>query len=306
MNLKRILRGPILWIILAVVAIGLLVDFSGSLTGGYRDVPTSQVVSLINGNDPLTEVTMVDKEQQIQVTTKGDQPQKFKAIWVGTQSQEMINRLNERVAAGTLDRWVGSEPHARVLPLPVGHPDPVHHHRRAVLLPAQLGAGRRQPGDAVRQVQGQGGQQGHPQDDLRRRGGGQRGGRGAPGDQGVPGRAGQVPGRRGQDPQGRAAVRASRAPARPCSPGPSPARRGSRSSPSPARTSSRCSSVSAPRGSATCSSRPRRTRPPSSSSTRSTPSAGTAVPAWAAATTSASRPSTSCWSRWTASTSAAA
>ncbi len=36
---------------------------------------------------------------------------------------------------------------------------------------------------------------------------------------------------------------------------------------------------------------------------KSTPSAVTAAPAWAAATTSASRPSTSCWSRWTASSS---
>ena len=42
-------------------------------------------------------------------------------------------------------------------------------------------------------------------------------------------------------------------------------------------------------------------RPASSSSTRSTPWAATAAPAWAAATTSASRPSTSCWWRWTAS-----
>ena len=41
--------------------------------------------------------------------------------------------------------------------------------------------------------------------------------------------------------------------------------------------------------------------PASSSSTRSTRSAGTAAPAWAAATTSASRPSISCWSRWMAS-----
>jgi hypothetical protein len=54
---------------------------------------------------------------------------------------------------------------------------------------------------------------------------------------------------------------------------------------------------------ATCSSRPRPTRRRSSSSTRSTPSAATAVPASAAVTTSASRRSTSCWSRWTASTS---
>ncbi len=46
--------------------------------------------------------------------------------------------------------------------------------------------------------------------------------------------------------------------------------------------------------------------PASSSSTRSTPSAASAAPAWAAVTTSASRPSTSCSSRWTASATAPA
>jgi Mg-chelatase subunit ChlI len=56
-----------------------------------------------------------------------------------------------------------------------------------------------------------------------------------------------------------------------------------------ARTSSRCSSASAPRVCATCSSRRSRTRPASSSWTRSTPSAATAAPASAAVTTSASR-----------------
>jgi cell division protease FtsH len=46
----------------------------------------------------------------------------------------------------------------------------------------------------------------------------------------------------------------------------------------------------------------KRNAPASCSSTRSTPSAGTAAQASAADTTSASRRSTSCWSRWTAST----
>ncbi len=46
----------------------------------------------------------------------------------------------------------------------------------------------------------------------------------------------------------------------------------------------------------------RRTRPASSSSTKSTPWAAIAAAAWAAATTSASRRSTRCSSRWTAST----
>ena len=133
-------------------------------------------------------------------------------------------------------------------------------------------AGRRQPGHAVRQGQGQAGQQGPAQGHLRRRRRRRRGRRGAAGDQGVPGGAGQVPGHGGQDPQGRPAVRAPRAPARPSWPGPWPARPACPSSPSPARTSWRCSSAWAPAGCATCSSRPSSRRRPSSSSTRSTPS----------------------------------
>jgi cell division protease FtsH len=107
MNLKKIFRGPLVWIILAVIAIGLLIDLSGSLAGGYKQVPTSQVVSLINGNQPLAEVVMIDKEQTIQVTTKGDPQEKYEATWVGNQSEQIIQRLNQRVADKTLDSWVG-------------------------------------------------------------------------------------------------------------------------------------------------------------------------------------------------------
>ena len=60
MNAKRIFRGPILWIVLAVIAIGLLVDLTGNLTGGFSEEPTSKVVSIINGNDPIKEVVLVD------------------------------------------------------------------------------------------------------------------------------------------------------------------------------------------------------------------------------------------------------
>ena len=79
------------------------------------------------------------------------------------------------------------------------------------------------------------------------------------------------------------------APARRCWRGRWPARPACRSSRSRARTSSRCSWASARAGCATSSSRPSRTRPASSSWTRSTPSGVTAAPASAAATTSASR-----------------
>jgi len=67
------------------------------------------------------------------------------------------------------------------------------------------------------------------------------------------------------------------------------------------RSSSRCSSASAPPGCAIYSTRPRRIPPASCSSTRSTRLAGSVAQASVVVTTSASRPSTSCWSRWTVS-----
>jgi len=70
--------------------------------------------------------------------------------------------------------------------------------------------------------------------------------------------------------------------------------------PFPARNSSKCSSASARRGCATCSSRPEAWPRPSSSSMSSMHSAGRAVSAGrSAATTSASRRSTSCSPKWT-------
>ena len=110
MNLKRIFRGPLIWIVLAVVAVGLLIDFSGRLNGGYKEAPTSQVVAIINGNEPLSEVVLKDREQTIQVTTKDAAQTKYEAVWVGNQSDQIIDRLNQRVADKTLDTWVGENP----------------------------------------------------------------------------------------------------------------------------------------------------------------------------------------------------
>jgi hypothetical protein len=82
---------------------------------------------------------------------------------------------------------------------------------------------------------------------------------------------------------------ARRVPARRCWPRALPARPRCRSSASPAPTSSKCSSAWARPVCATCSTTPRRTRPASSSSTKSTPWAASVAPAWAVAMTSASR-----------------
>ena len=66
-------------------------------------------------------------------------------------------------------------------------------------------------------------------------------------------------------------------------------------------TLSSCMSASAQAASEICLSRQRRSLPRSSSLTKLTPSVVAAAQVWAADTTNASRRSTSCWSKWTAS-----
>ncbi len=156
------------------------------------------------------------------------------------------------------------------------------------------GDGRRRRGRdrGVLRVHRQGQEEGQGdarQDHLRRRRRRRRGGRRAQGDPRLPRRSEQVPGGGRGRAEGRAPGRARRAPARRCSPRPSPAKRTPRSSPSRARTSSSRWSASARPASATCSPKRARPRRRSSSSTSSMPRGASAAPASARATTSASR-----------------
>ncbi len=105
--MKRFLRSPIPWVIVLVILIGALVDLAGSASAG-KEVPTSDVITLINGNEPLKTVTLKDGEQEIQVT-KADAT-KIHAVWIGNQSDAIVARLQQRVTDKTLGNWVGQNP----------------------------------------------------------------------------------------------------------------------------------------------------------------------------------------------------
>ena len=101
---KKILRSPFLWVLVALALLALIFRMSSS-GSEYEEVPTSQAVSVIMGNDQLTEVVLTDQEQLIQIT-KADGTM-IEAYWVGTSEEALITRLNQRVADGTLDHWNG-------------------------------------------------------------------------------------------------------------------------------------------------------------------------------------------------------
>ncbi len=167
------------------------------------------MVSHINYGE-VKKITFVDGGDQ-EIRAELDNGKKVISHWVdGQQVAPRRRGRRSRSTPSKIDQVQRQGPAAEPARLAGGDDPAVHHHRGDLPVPDEPGAGRRRPGDAVRQVQGQADQQGHAEDHLRRRRRLRGGDRGARRDQGVPPGAGQVPGRRGEDPQGRAALRPAR------------------------------------------------------------------------------------------------
>jgi cell division protease FtsH len=101
---KRIFKGPWLWIVLAVVGVLLALQFLAP-NGGYDEVSTSKMESYI-AKGQVDEVTFVGGDQAIQATldpgvrSDGD---KVTAYWVQGQQTGIINQVDEQIAKGTID-----------------------------------------------------------------------------------------------------------------------------------------------------------------------------------------------------------
>ncbi len=109
MKAPRFLRSPLLWIFAAFLIIMLGMNLF-SASSRYQPVPTSQVISVLQGNDRIKEVVLVNGDQEIRVEMADQADTRIRATWVGQQSADIVNRLNERVAAGTLESWRAENP----------------------------------------------------------------------------------------------------------------------------------------------------------------------------------------------------
>ncbi len=68
--MKRIFKGPVVWIVLAVVGVLLALQFLAP-SGGYDEVTTSEMNSYI-AKGQVKEITFIDGDQQIQATLDSD------------------------------------------------------------------------------------------------------------------------------------------------------------------------------------------------------------------------------------------
>ncbi|MEU6219956.1 ATP-dependent zinc metalloprotease FtsH [Streptomyces sp. NPDC047022] len=99
MDVKRYFRGPVMWIVLAVLAVVVLMQVVGS-SGGYKTVDTGQVVAAINENKAQSAKLTTGDEQIIKVSLKNgvkvDGSSKIQASYIGHQGVTIAQTLQDK------------------------------------------------------------------------------------------------------------------------------------------------------------------------------------------------------------------
>ncbi|MFF7180242.1 ATP-dependent zinc metalloprotease FtsH [Streptomyces sp. NPDC008121] len=110
MDVKRYFRGPVMWIVLAVLAVVVLMQVVGS-SEGYKTVDTSKVVQAINDKQADQVKLTTGDEQVIKVELKkgADKDKyggstKIQASYIGDQGSNLTTTLQDQAASGALDK----------------------------------------------------------------------------------------------------------------------------------------------------------------------------------------------------------
>src|ERR1700743_3657018 len=98
MELKRFFRGPLLLVLLAVLVITITLGWANS-GSSYQQKDTGQIVQLIQQGQVKSAV-LTDKNQTIQVTTKGGQ--EYEADFISGQGQALQQQLQTLQDKGQL------------------------------------------------------------------------------------------------------------------------------------------------------------------------------------------------------------
>ncbi|MDN5851663.1 MAG: ATP-dependent zinc metalloprotease FtsH [Actinomycetia bacterium] len=102
MNVKRLFKGPWLWIVISVFAVLAILQFVSS-SNGFEDIKTDEMAAHFADGD-IKEVTFIHGDQQIQATLdNGDQVQ---ANWItGRQVSTLVEDAETGVEKGTIESY---------------------------------------------------------------------------------------------------------------------------------------------------------------------------------------------------------
>ena len=114
--MKRIFRGPWLWIAVAVVAVVLALQLLAP-GGGHEEVPTSQMEKYIAEGE-VKEITFIDGDQSIEATLdKGTRKSGDEVIsyYVQGEQEAIIVAVKEQIEKGTIEKSNSKNPQPSLL-----------------------------------------------------------------------------------------------------------------------------------------------------------------------------------------------
>ncbi len=111
MDVRRILRGPWLWIVLGVFAVLAILQYVSS-SSGYEEIDTSEMVQHLD-NGSIDEVTFVEGDQEIRATL--DDGSQVQSKWLGDQGLQLINTAEAKEKAGEINSFNVEVPKPSVL-----------------------------------------------------------------------------------------------------------------------------------------------------------------------------------------------
>jgi cell division protease FtsH len=101
MDVKRIFRGPWLWIVVAVVGVLIALQYLAP-NGGYEEIDTSTMSTYITDGDVKT-VTFVDRDQTIRA--ERDNGEKVTTSWVAGQQRDLVDAAQRGVRNKTIEDY---------------------------------------------------------------------------------------------------------------------------------------------------------------------------------------------------------
>ncbi len=115
--MKRLFKGPWLWIVLAVVGVLVALQFIAP-NGGYDEVDTSRMQAYITSGE-VKEITFIDGDQEIQATLDDSVQRsgglKVMAHWVDGQQETILAEVDKQVKAGAIESANSENPQPNLL-----------------------------------------------------------------------------------------------------------------------------------------------------------------------------------------------